>query len=105
MREVREVRERERERERQRETETDGSDVIIVALKSLMSLHFPLPICEVVVEFEKQEKRSRKKLLGPGARKTGQISSQQLLWLVTKPKLARARMWIISYPQDLSSNF
>ena len=31
-----------REREK-RDTETDGSDVIIVALKLAMSLHFPLP--------------------------------------------------------------
>ena len=39
MREVLSVRERERERD----TEKDGSDVTIVALKSAMSLHFPLP--------------------------------------------------------------
>ena len=32
-----------RERERERDTETDGRDVIIVALKLAMSLHFPLP--------------------------------------------------------------
>ena len=43
VREVRSVRERERERERERDTETDGSDVTNVALKLVMSLHFPLP--------------------------------------------------------------
>ena len=45
VREVRSVREREREiqREREREREIDGSDVIIVALKLAMSLHFPMP--------------------------------------------------------------
>ena len=41
MREVRSV--REREREIQREREIDGSDVIIVALKLAMSLHFSMP--------------------------------------------------------------
>ena len=39
VREVLSVRERERERER----EIDGSDVIMVALKLAMNLHFPLP--------------------------------------------------------------
>ena len=34
---------RERERERYREREIDGSDVINVALKLAMNLHFPLP--------------------------------------------------------------
>ena len=45
VREVQSVRERERyrEREREREREIDGSDVIIVALKLAMSLHFPMP--------------------------------------------------------------
>ena len=45
VREVRSVRERERERERERyrERKIDGSDVIIVALKLAMSLHFPMP--------------------------------------------------------------
>ena len=42
MREVRSVRERERDTEREREREIDGSDVIIVALKLAMSLHFPM---------------------------------------------------------------
>ena len=48
VREVRSVRERDAEREREREregekeTEIDGSDVIIVALKLAMSLHFPM---------------------------------------------------------------
>ena len=32
-----------REREREREREIDGSDVIMVALKLAMNLHFPLP--------------------------------------------------------------
>ena len=41
VREVHSVRERERQREREREI--DGSDVIIVALKLAMSLHFPMP--------------------------------------------------------------
>ena len=41
VREVRSVREREIQREREREI--DGSDVIIVALKLAMSLHFPMP--------------------------------------------------------------
>ena len=41
VREVRSVRERDTEREREREI--DGSDVIIVALKLAMSLHFPMP--------------------------------------------------------------
>ena len=36
-------REIQREREREREREIDGSDVIIVALKLAMSLHFPMP--------------------------------------------------------------
>ena len=36
-------RQRERERERERERAIDGSDVIIVALKLAMSLHFPMP--------------------------------------------------------------
>ena len=35
--------ERERYREREREREIDGSDVIVVALKLAMSLHFPMP--------------------------------------------------------------
>ena len=43
VREVRSVRERERERYREREREIDGSDVIIVALKLAMRLHFPMP--------------------------------------------------------------
>ena len=36
-------RDTERERERERKREIDGSDVIIVALKLAMSLHFPMP--------------------------------------------------------------
>ena len=53
-------------------------------------------LCDVV-ELQKQETNSWKKLLGTGTRKAGQIWSQstrkQLLWLVLdiKPKLARAR--------------
>ena len=43
MRKVRSVREREIQRERERKREIDGSDVIIVALKLAMSLHFPMP--------------------------------------------------------------
>ena len=41
--EVLSVRERERERDTDRQRERDGSDVTIVALKSAMNLHFPLP--------------------------------------------------------------
>ena len=54
VREVRRsVRERERERERyrEREREIDGSDVIIVALKLAMSLHFPMPKIRTIAEF------------------------------------------------------
>ena len=40
---VRSVREGDTEREREREREIDGSDVIHVALKLAMSLHFPMP--------------------------------------------------------------
>ena len=36
-------RERDTEKEREREREIDGSDVIIVALKLAMCLHFPMP--------------------------------------------------------------
>ena len=39
-----------REREREREREIDGSDVIIVALKLAISLHFPMSkICTIAV--------------------------------------------------------
>ena len=43
VREVRLVRERERYRERERERERNGNDATVVALKLVMSLHFPLP--------------------------------------------------------------
>ena len=50
VREVRSVREREIQREREREREIDGSDVIIVALKLAMRLHFPMTkICTIAV--------------------------------------------------------
>ena len=52
MREREREREIQRERERERERERDGSDVIIVALKLAMNLHFPLPkICTIGNEF------------------------------------------------------
>ena len=42
-REIQRERDTEREREREGGRERDGSDVTIVALKLMMSLHFPLP--------------------------------------------------------------
>ena len=48
VREVLSVRERDTDRERDR----DGSDVIIVALKLAMSLHFPLPKFALLRETE-----------------------------------------------------
>ena len=52
-------RERERDREREIEREIDGSDVIIVALKLAMSLHFPMPknlhnCCEFTLSLAKK---------------------------------------------------
>ena len=55
VREVLSVRERDTDRERDR----DGSDVIIVALKLAMSLHFPLPKFALLRETEVTSSLSR----------------------------------------------